>query len=448
MGEERKEEEKEHILKFMGLILFFYSVKANVSKGENISTEQPSTPLEEPQGDPNTQTTDSNLYLGPRDPHLLSEEHKEYSINSETEARASNKSSPQDRDLVDRYEGNDTTIQEGDFVVGKSNGESPSGGSDSVQQFQNDVEESGEESTVNGGHSDLKTQQQATEGVSTPELSLVEEARVLEDGDETGAGDGEEGLGLDVGLRNKAAEKEDGGDETGCKETAKERMEVLRETTQVLKGDKEEEMLSQNNQPLGPTSSEMGEEGVVMGTEPNDPQDTLMAGGVQNGATATVPACTNGRLSQEILEEDNVVEKRASTGGIDKHNSTNVPLLNASQAENAGSNDSNRTEDQLSVAKLDDNGDRLEANASLNDTTDGITFNDSLHSQSAGSEPVNVSLTTHNASCGGTNGVPQPREKSVFVRLSNRIRDLEVNMSLFSSYLDQLSSRSAYGNMV
>ena len=41
----------------------------------------------------------------------------------------------------------------------------------------------------------------------------------------------------------------------------------------------------------------------------------------------------------------------------------------------------------------------------------------------------------------GAAGLPgQPKEKSVFLRLSNRIRDLEENMSLFSSYLDQIST--------
>ena len=34
----------------------------------------------------------------------------------------------------------------------------------------------------------------------------------------------------------------------------------------------------------------------------------------------------------------------------------------------------------------------------------------------------------------------QQKEKSVFLRLSNRIRDLEENMSLFSSYLDEIST--------
>lgn len=38
-------------------------------------------------------------------------------------------------------------------------------------------------------------------------------------------------------------------------------------------------------------------------------------------------------------------------------------------------------------------------------------------------------------------GAQPTREKSVFLRLSNRIRDVEENMSLFSSYLDQISTR-------
>ena len=445
----------------MNLILFSYLVKSNVSESENKSTEQPSTPPEEPQGHPNTEP---NQYLGPRDPHLPSqqrEESKEYSI--ETQEDASHKPSPQDKDI----ENDTTTTQEGDLAVGKAEGGSPSGGSvgvNSEQQFQNGREESGEESgesSANGGDSDLKTQQQTAKGVSpvelsTPELSLAEEAQVLVEGEEMGAGDGEEGLGLGVGLDQgtRPAEEDKGGgrdDETwgtSCKETAEENVKPLGEATpgrmhalgpELFRGDREEETLSQNNQPLGPTSSELGEEGVVMGTDLSDPQDTLMAGGVQNGATATG---TNGRLSREILEEGYVVDKKDSTNDMDKHNSTNVALVNVSQAEKG--DDSNGTEDQLSVAKLDDDGNRLDTNASLNDTSDKGSLNDSLHSPSAGLEPGNVSLTLHNASCGGTNGacLPQPREKSVFVRLSNRIRDLEVNMSLFSSYLDQLSSRS------
>lgn len=41
-----------------------------------------------------------------------------------------------------------------------------------------------------------------------------------------------------------------------------------------------------------------------------------------------------------------------------------------------------------------------------------------------------------------TNGqaAPRDKEKSVFLRLSNQIKELEMNMTLFSSYLDQISS--------
>ena len=38
-------------------------------------------------------------------------------------------------------------------------------------------------------------------------------------------------------------------------------------------------------------------------------------------------------------------------------------------------------------------------------------------------------------------GTAQPKEKSVFIRLSNRIKDLEENMSLFSSYLEEIRTQ-------
>ena len=49
--------------------------------------------------------------------------------------------------------------------------------------------------------------------------------------------------------------------------------------------------------------------------------------------------------------------------------------------------------------------------------------------------------STANGSNGGGGGGGQVREKSVFVRLSNRINFLEGNISLFTSYLDQISTR-------
>ena len=64
---------------------------------------------------------------------------------------------------------------------------------------------------------------------------------------------------------------------------------------------------------------------------------------------------------------------------------------------------------------------------------------------SEGSDKDSENMTSF-SSDGMTNGggasmlAGQQKEKSVFLRLSNRIRDLEENMSLFSSYLDQIST--------
>ena len=49
----------------------------------------------------------------------------------------------------------------------------------------------------------------------------------------------------------------------------------------------------------------------------------------------------------------------------------------------------------------------------------------------------------HGGGSGGQVSSGRDREKSVFLRLSNQIQELEMNMSLFSSYLDQISTRLA-----
>ena len=61
------------------------------------------------------------------------------------------------------------------------------------------------------------------------------------------------------------------------------------------------------------------------------------------------------------------------------------------------------------------------------------TITDGNGGHSGNLSDLNGSLTTGG---GGKN-----QEKSVLIRLSNRVRDLEDNISLFSSYLDQLSTR-------
>ena len=73
-----------------------------------------------------------------------------------------------------------------------------------------------------------------------------------------------------------------------------------------------------------------------------------------------------------------------------------------------------------------------EMNSALN-VTDGLQPPEARGSHDAASE----GLTNGN---GASMLSGQQKEKSVFLRLSNRIRDLEENMSLFSSYLDQIGT--------
>ena len=73
-----------------------------------------------------------------------------------------------------------------------------------------------------------------------------------------------------------------------------------------------------------------------------------------------------------------------------------------------------------------------------------ISISDNNQTLSVGNQTNISSLPSEEGGWvnGGTNGASgSPREKSVFVRLSNRINNLEMNMSLFGSYLDQISSR-------
>ena len=74
---------------------------------------------------------------------------------------------------------------------------------------------------------------------------------------------------------------------------------------------------------------------------------------------------------------------------------------------------------------------------STNNTLDNVTI-----SSPNNNHTLNSSTGTNNTAgeeAGISNGMP--REKSVFVRLSNRINNLELNMSLFGSYLEQISTR-------
>lgn len=79
----------------------------------------------------------------------------------------------------------------------------------------------------------------------------------------------------------------------------------------------------------------------------------------------------------------------------------------------------------------------VDVNATLNTTQDGQGINSTINNSTVSNNTSGANQT------GGeeNNNSNSPREKSVFLRLSNRINHLELNMSLFGSYLDQISSR-------
>jgi len=48
--------------------------------------------------------------------------------------------------------------------------------------------------------------------------------------------------------------------------------------------------------------------------------------------------------------------------------------------------------------------------------------------------------TSESTNGNGAHIAPRDKEKSVFLRLSNQIKELQINMTFFSSYLDQIST--------
>ena len=86
----------------------------------------------------------------------------------------------------------------------------------------------------------------------------------------------------------------------------------------------------------------------------------------------------------------------------------------------------------------------LEANNSSSAQSRNNSSNGSNNGTHGSTPPPPVQNLPQGAGLGGQGGTVKDREKSVFLRLSNQIQELETNMSLFSSYLDQISTRLAF----
>ena len=95
---------------------------------------------------------------------------------------------------------------------------------------------------------------------------------------------------------------------------------------------------------------------------------------------------------------------------------------------------------------LDEEGLNINTTNLLNIQNDDVVSTDTTIDTNGTNITCNFSLGEENGCAivggnGSGGGIPASREKSVFVRLSNRINNLETNMTLFGSYLDQISQR-------
>lgn len=134
----------------------------------------------------------------------------------------------------------------------------------------------------------------------------------------------------------------------------------------------------------------------------------------------------------------------APSEGLDPMDSTPVvplPIETQLNVQNISQDDSES--DSRSIA----NNDTLLLNNGTDDNNNNYSTNGVLHNatntRNVTNTGFNVSNTTDPVDEGNSVNFSSGshREKSVFLRLSNRINNLEMNMSLFGSYLDQISSR-------
>lgn len=129
----------------------------------------------------------------------------------------------------------------------------------------------------------------------------------------------------------------------------------------------------------------------------------------------------------------------ANTGEGDSSDS-DLLINNTETTTPVATNDNNGNDDTTgnsitsSVNKSNTTGTNIDTiDSSTIDTDQQHALEDTNTDNVASSDTPNSVI---GSSVGGTT-----REKSVFVRLSNRINILEVNMTLFDTYLDQISQR-------
>lgn len=198
------------------------------------------------------------------------------------------------------------------------------------------------------------------------------------------------------------------------------------------------------NIPLGPTIT-----GTPLSTSLHTKNDHSISSPTLPLPTSTIGTTTT--LNEVVIEPSLSTQLTldTSSGGddhtatttmYDTHNSTmtshtyDSPVMTT---DNITTSTYLSNEDTTSTSTVVNNEDTNTSTVSIN-----ITLMNSNNNISSGSLLVNVTSNSSDETV-NSNGGPRS-EKSVFLRLSNRINNLELNMSLFGSYLDQISTRYVY----
>ena len=176
--------------------------------------------------------------------------------------------------------------------------------------------------------------------------------------------------------------------------------------------------------------------------------DSVADNGTMVGNNGSVVTETGTVVDDPEEHDQESVNQTSTEGERQYHNSTLVSGEENEGEEEEKESDGINDETEV-VADMDDVdatskpvvGGRLENGASGEEggeVGEGVMGEKSAEGgELSDRETLQETLTNGNGA-GGLSG--QPKEKSVFLRLSNRIRDLEENMSLFSSYLDEIST--------
>lgn len=168
------------------------------------------------------------------------------------------------------------------------------------------------------------------------------------------------------------------------------------------------------------------------------------------------------RAIRDQEEHPHIPNAAASSGNISADNNLDTSRHGVNGATTNGSKVKGSSENNNSLSNdstMNNVEPKVFGNASLN-TQNGSSNLTSMNGSSSNNNKMNnVSVSTAEgggslptqAAGGNGNGAhylggmpPREKEKSVFLRLSNQIKELEVNMSIFSRYLDQISTRYVY----